>query len=86
MGRRKGSLGFGMIDYGLESLESVSHGDIGHVGGDAVLLAEGLEVSPGEGVEIHGEFFLLSLRKRLQFFERAKSWEWEKERAENDYG
>lgn len=68
MGRRKGSLGFGMIDYGLESLESVSHGDIGHVGGDAVLLAEGLEVSPGEGVEIHGEFFSFVFEKKTSIF------------------
>ena len=41
-------------DYGLEGLEGVGHGDVGHVGGDLVPLAEGLEVSPRAAVEIHG--------------------------------
>lgn len=37
----------------MESFEGVGHGDVGHVGGDLVLLAEELEISTREGVEIH---------------------------------
>ena len=33
--------------------ESIGHGDIGEVGGDLVLLAESLELLPGEAMEIH---------------------------------
>lgn len=50
----------------MESLEGVGHRDVGHVGRDAVLLAEGLEVSPGEAVEIHGGFLSLGERQRLE--------------------
>lgn len=39
----------------LKSLESISHGDVGEIGWDLVLLAESLELLPGEALEIHLE-------------------------------
>lgn len=38
----------------MQSLESISHGHIGHVGWDLVLLAQSLELSPCETLKIHG--------------------------------
>lgn len=43
------------IGYMLKSLESISHGDVGEIGWDLVLLAESLELLPGEALEIHLE-------------------------------
>ena len=37
----------------LKSLESISHGDIGKISWNLVLLAESLELLPSEAVEIH---------------------------------
>lgn len=43
----------------MESLEGVGHGDVGNVGRDVVLLAEGLKLSPRQAVEVHGWLSLL---------------------------
>ena len=40
-------------------MEGISHGDVGHVGWNLVLLAESLEFSSGEAVEIHLVLFVL---------------------------
>jgi hypothetical protein len=44
-------------DYMLKSLESISHGYVGHVGWDLVILAESLELPPCQAVEIHRSKF-----------------------------
>lgn len=41
--------------YNLKSFESISHGDIGHIGWDFVLLTEKLKISSGKAIEIHGD-------------------------------
>jgi hypothetical protein len=44
-----------------QALERVGHGGVGHVGADAVALAQCLELAAGERVEVHG-------RRRLHLF------------------
>lgn len=41
--------------YDIERCESIGHGDAGDVCWDLVLHAQGLEFSPFEAVEIHGD-------------------------------
>lgn len=58
------------VNYVLESGEGIDHGDVGHVGGDLVPLAQHLELPPRQRVEFHlsseGSRPRIQRRRRLE--------------------
>lgn len=62
--------------YNLKSIESIGHGNIGHIGWDFVPLAEKLKISSQKAVEIHlreiERFLLVVVGSELELTEKTR--------------